>query len=119
MVRHDAPTGGLDVEGPFDSIESAHEYVALLLQEVDANAAGIQEDVCTALREGAGRRLDALRLTEFKLKELARHLSASRRLLNDLRLLHRLLTDGGRGASHPATALRPDAPQDLSASRDV
>lgn len=79
-------------DNPFDSIESAHEYVRLLRAEVSAVRIGIEEDVREAVRDGASRRLDALHLVDYKLKRLAEHLDGSSRVLNDLRMLRRLLS---------------------------
>lgn len=86
-------------ETPFDSIESAHEYVALLVRQVAIVKAGLAEDVADASVETAGRRLDALRLVDYKLTQLQEHLGAARRLLNDLRALRRLLL-GERDRTH-------------------
>ena len=44
--------------------------------------------------EGAQRRLEALQLVAYKLDQLARHTDGSRRILNDLRILRRLLLGG-------------------------
>ena len=77
---------------PFDSIESAHEYVALLTQQVEEVTASLAEDLELATAQGAERHLDALRLVDLKLRQLADHLARSRRLLHDLRALRRLLT---------------------------
>jgi hypothetical protein len=76
---------------PFDSIESAHEYVTLLTQQVEEVTVSLAEDIDAATRQGAARHLDALRLVDYKLRQLGDHLSRSRRLLNDLRALRRLL----------------------------
>jgi hypothetical protein len=85
---------------PFDSLESAQEYVRLLGSEVEEVRAGIQGDITEADRDGAVRRLDALQIVEYKLKQLAQHMSASHRILNDLRMLRRLLlADEGRSPS--------------------
>jgi hypothetical protein len=78
-------------ETPFDSIESAHEYVSLLVQQVEEVAASLAEDLEQAASQGASRHLDALRLVDYKLRQLEHHLSRSRRILNDLRALRRLL----------------------------
>jgi hypothetical protein len=80
---------------PFDSLESAHEYVRLLASEIEEASADIQLDIVDATRDQAARRLDALHMVDYKLKQLAQHMSASRRLLNDLRLLRRLLVGDG------------------------
>jgi hypothetical protein len=78
-------------DSPFDSIESAQEYVRLLESQVEYVRASIQADITEADREGAARRLDALYIVDYKLKQLAQYMSGSSRILNDLRLLRRLL----------------------------
>ena len=84
---------------PFDSIESAHEFVNLLNAQVDVVARGIAEDIAQAAKlrqEGAARRLEALQLVEYKLNQLKQHLTSSSRILNDLRALRRLLLKESR-----------------------
>jgi hypothetical protein len=78
-------------ETPFDSIESSHEYVGLLAEALEEARAAIQEEIALAERENAARRGEALQLVAFKLEKLKAHITASRRLLNDLRSLRRLL----------------------------
>lgn len=82
-------------ETPFDSVESAQEYVHLLAAEVSEARAEIQRDLADAARDRAARRLDALQIVDYKLKQLEQHLNASSRLLNDLRMLRRLLLGAG------------------------
>ena len=77
---------------PFDSIESAQEYVALLAEQVDDVKSDILGEIGLAVENGADRRVDALRVVDYKLKQLADHLGATRRILRDLRALQRLLT---------------------------
>jgi hypothetical protein len=85
---------------PFDNIESAQEYLRLLAAEVESVRADIRGDVIDAEQERAARRLDALHVVEYKLKQLAQQLDGSLRLLNDLRMLRRLLvTDAVIAAS--------------------
>jgi hypothetical protein len=84
---------------PFDSIESAHEYVRLLGLQIGEVRAGLAEDIVTAERDGLSRRLDAFRLVDYKLTQLATHMEASRRILNDLRALRRLLLGQREGRS--------------------
>ena len=76
---------------PFPSIESAHEYVGLLLQAIEETAADVDEDLGHARRDGPARRREAFQLIAYKLAQLRFHLSASKRLLNDLRTLRRML----------------------------
>ena len=94
------------IDAPFDTIESAYEYVKLLREHVVSVEAEILEDIGVAVEEGAARRLDALRLVQYKLKKLDDHLGAGSRILNDLRALRRLLTgSGARLAVQPFTPL--------------
>lgn len=78
-------------ESPFTSIESAHAFVKLLVGEVETAAAEIGAQLDEAASEGSLRRVDALRLVAYKLDQLTHHLGASSRILNDLRVLQRLL----------------------------
>ena len=89
-------------ETPFDSLESAHEYVRLLVTEVEDARASIQGDIAAADRDRAARRLDALHIVDYKLRQLAQHLAASRRLLNDLKLLRRLLVGEDGNPEEPS-----------------
>jgi hypothetical protein len=83
----------------FDSIESAHEYVALLLEVVEETAADIREEACGTDGTRATRRLQAFQLVAYKLEQLCSHLTTSGRLLNDLRTLRRIL-HGERSGPH-------------------
>jgi hypothetical protein len=81
-------------ETPFDSIEGALEYVGLLVESVVEAREDIAAELEEARRKGdAKRRADALQLVAYKLDRLAEHTRSSRRLLNDLRMLRRLLLD--------------------------
>lgn len=78
-------------ETPFDSIEGSHEYVALLAEALDEARRDVDAEVALADREGADRRKEALLLVSFNLAKLNLHITSSRRILNDLRTLRRLL----------------------------
>ncbi len=78
-------------ETPFDSIESSHEYVALLAEAIAEARREVEADIADAEREGADRRKKALLLVSFNLAKLNLHITNSRRVLNDLRTLRRLL----------------------------
>ena len=81
-------------ETPFDSIEGALEYVSLLVESVQEAREDIVVELEEARREPDGtRRADALQLVAYKLDRLSEHARSSRRLLNDLRTLRRLLLD--------------------------
>jgi len=51
----------------------------------------IEGDIATQADSKDARRVEALRLVLYKLDKLEQHIKASRRLLNDLRMLRRLL----------------------------
>ena len=87
------PRGG----APFDSIEGAFEYVGLLADAITDSEAAIQQDLTEARGQGAVRRVEALHIVAFKLERLRGHVTSSRRLLNDLRTLRRLLLRERRG----------------------
>ena len=76
---------------PFDSIENAHQYVRLLVEAILEAQREIEADLTAAAR--SERRLQALRIVQFKLDKLEQHLKTSSRLLNDLRTLRRLLLE--------------------------
>jgi hypothetical protein len=97
---------------PFDSIENAQEYLRLLSTEVENARTAVDEDIVDAARERSSRRLDALHLVEYKLKNLSQHLSSSLRILNDLRMLRRLLVaDGETVAAAPQDSVKTARPQ--------
>ena len=78
-------------ETPFDSIEGSHEYVAMLAESLAEARRDVEEEVAAADREGAERRKEALLLVSYNLAKLNLHITTSRRILNDLRSLRRLL----------------------------
>jgi hypothetical protein len=80
-------------ETPFDNIESSHEYVSLLAEAIRVAVEEVQTDVALAGADHADRRREALQLVAFKLGKLEDHVTASRRILNDLRSLRRLLLE--------------------------
>lgn len=80
-------------ETPFDNIESSHEFVSLLSDAVEVALAEVAADIALATADGADRRVEALQLVSFKLDKLAAHMTGSRRILNDLRSLRRLLLE--------------------------
>jgi hypothetical protein len=78
---------------PFDSIESAHEYVGLLCEALDDAERTIGQEIAYPCAFTGPRHLDALRIVDYKLKTLRQHFVVSRRLLTDLRTLRRYLLD--------------------------
>jgi len=93
---------------PFDSVEGAHEYLGLLSEAI-ANAGNeIEEDIRTAGDSKLHRRLEALRLVQFKLEKLKQNMKSSQRLLNDLRTLRRLLLGERADLPGPAANNKPE-----------
>ncbi len=90
-------------ETPFDNVEGAHEYVGLLLEAVREAREEVELDLAEASAATEGRRSEALRMVAWKLARLEAQLTASRRLLNDLRRLRRVLL-GDVDAASPASA---------------
>ena len=81
------------LQSPFDSVENAHQYVRLLVEAIAEAKSEIAADLATTAPTQPERRVEALRLVQFKLDKLEKHLESSSRLLNDLRTLRRLLFD--------------------------
>lgn len=76
-------------KNPFESIESAHEFLTLLSDVIAEAKKEIDADIH---RESTpSRRVDALRMAAYHLANLEHHMIRSRRILNDLRCLRRLL----------------------------
>jgi len=80
-----------EVDQPFDSIESAQEFLDILATTVLDVMKELSTARSEAVREGASRRAQALDLATFKLKMLGCYVHKSRRALNDLRMLRRLI----------------------------
>ena len=96
------------MEDQFETLESAHDFVALLAETAAEAKRELEEDV---QRESTGsRRVDALRLAAYNVDKLELHLNRSRRILNDLRSLRRLLFEERRGNSrNPVEVLERSA----------
>lgn len=93
--------------GPFDSIESAHDFVSLFFDSVADAKRDIESDVQREAAAPASRRLDALRLAAYNLEKLEQHVKKSRVILNDLRSLRRLLFEERAAARSAANAKPP------------
>ena len=78
-------------ETPFDTLEGAYGYVSLLSEIVAEEQKDIDDQIGVADAEHAARRKDALLLVAHNMTKLQRHVTESRRILNDLRTLRRLL----------------------------
>jgi hypothetical protein len=76
---------------PFESIESAHEFIVLLEESIQEAVKDVQGHLEAANAEGDERQARALNLALYKLNQLSVHMHKSRRMLNDLRTIRRLL----------------------------
>ena len=92
---------GYSPETPFDSIEGSHEYVALLAEALAEARREVESEVAAAERDHADRRKEALLLVSYNLAKLHLHITSSRRILNDLRSLRRLLLAEREGPAEP------------------
>ena len=81
------------LQTPFDTVENAHDYVRLLVEAIGEAKSEIAADLAADAQAQPPRRVEALRLVQFKLDKLEQQLQSSSRLLNDLRTLRRLLFD--------------------------
>jgi hypothetical protein len=80
-------------ETPFDNIDSALEYVNHLLEATREAQDQVGAEILRAVNPQLARRKQALELVNYKLDKLSSHIAASRRILNDLRTLRRLLLE--------------------------
>ena len=99
-------------ETPFDSIEGSHEYVALLAEALEEARRDVEADMRAADYERAQRRKEALQLVAYNLGKLTIHITASRRILNDLRTLRRLLLSERYTEESPTPELSTSAGAD-------
>lgn len=79
------------IEQPFESIESAYEFMNVLAETIVENIGDLHQYHTTAVEEGQERRARALELALFKAKTLNCYVNKSRRTLNDLRTIRRLV----------------------------
>jgi|SRR5581483_6089561 len=93
--------------GPFDSIESTHEFFALLGEIVAETRKEIEQDVKREANGKVSRRVQAMRLAIYNLDKLHVHVTKSCRIINDLRSLRRLLFEERKVAA--PVSLKPTA----------
>ena len=78
-------------EVAFDSIESTHEFLTLVAQVVLEAKRDIGAHLQREMSSSFSRRLEALQIIVYLLETLEIDIKKSRRILNDLRSLRRLL----------------------------
>jgi hypothetical protein len=80
-----------EIEQPFDSIESAQDFMNVLAETILDAMKDLNHQQHQALGDGYQRRAQAIELAQFKLKMLICYVQKSRRTLNDLRMIRRLI----------------------------
>ncbi len=97
---------------PFDSIESAQHFVIALAEKVLESKQEVELDLNRETTSGPSRRSDALRLAVENLHDLDFCLGQSRRILNDLRSLRRLMLDerSGHATTSKPTVITVEKP---------
>jgi hypothetical protein len=78
---------------PFESIESAHEFLRLLASTVVEAKRDLEADIPAEPNSNISRRVEALQLASYNLGKLEHHVKTSARILNDLRMLRRVLLE--------------------------
>jgi hypothetical protein len=88
------------ISRPFESIESALEFMALLERELTEASGELRE---LAKEDGGERFGEALTLALYKMHQLSVQVQKSRRLLNDLSLIRNVLMgeDSSQAADLP------------------
>jgi phospholipid N-methyltransferase len=87
-------------ETPFDNIESAQQFVELLIEAIEESRADVNADITQVESTLSERQKEALHLVSSTLTRLSDHMTASRRILNDLRTLRRMLLEERQPAKH-------------------
>ena len=96
-------------EDQFETLESAHDFVALLAETVAEAKQELESDVQRESASNSSRRLDALRIALYSLNKLELHVNRTGRILNDLRTLRRLLFEERGRTSDPQSAIAQHA----------
>ena len=89
-------------ETPFDSIESAQQYVELLIEAIEESKRDVDADIARAESSSLERQKRALQLASNNLVKLSQHMTTGLRILNDLRTLRRLLLEERQLYKHDA-----------------
>ncbi len=78
-------------ETPFDNIESARQFVELLIEAIEESRRDVDGDIALSEGNHSGRSKKALQLVSANLAKLSQHMTTSRRILNHLKTLRQLL----------------------------
>jgi hypothetical protein len=79
------------LDQPFSSIESAINFMQVLAETILETRKELDQELKLAMSAGQERRARGIALALFKLKTLNGHVYRSRRVLNDLRMLRRVI----------------------------
>ncbi len=90
---------------PFDTIESAQDYIDLLLEAIEETRRDVGSEIQVSGDPSEERRVHALQLVALNLSKLSCHVTKCRRICNDLRTLRRLLLAERR----PSAEAEPDS----------
>ena len=90
-------------ETPFDNIESAQQYVKLLIEAIEESKRDVNTDIARAESSRLERQERALQLVSNGLMKLSQQMTTSLRILNDLRTLRRLLLEERQLDNTPRT----------------
>ncbi len=88
-------------ETPFESIESAEQFLGLLIEAIEESKHDVDADIALADGNRSGRSKKALQLVSANLAKLNQHMITGRRILGHLRALRRLLIQEQRLDSTP------------------
>jgi phospholipid N-methyltransferase len=90
-------------ETPFDNIESAQQFVELLREAIEESRRDVNADIALLEGNGSKRSKQALELVSANLAKLSQCMTTSRRILNHLRTLRRLLLEERQLDNTPQT----------------
>ena len=88
---------------PFTTIESAHEYLSLLSEQIAEVTNDVLREIATSTDRKQERRAEAWQTVLYTLTKLQFNTASSRRLVNDLRMLRNLLFRTSDPESEPIT----------------
>jgi hypothetical protein len=92
-------------ETPFDNIESAEQFVRLLIEAIEQSKHDVDADIAQSDGNRSGRSKKALQLISGNLAKLNQHMAHSRRILGHLRTLRRLLLQERRLDNAPQAGI--------------
>jgi hypothetical protein len=91
-------TDGID--RPFNSIESAQAFMDVLAETIVEVMKDLKDHHQAAVKDHQQRRAQAVELALFKLKTMNWYVHKTRRALNDLRILRRLILNERTRVEH-------------------